>query len=75
MAPTKPLVEQQIRACHDVMGIPPSDTGALVTHFCSYLVTRFSGCCQFVLASQVPTARRSVVRRHQLHNSTAVATP
>jgi ERCC4-related helicase len=33
MAPTKPLVEQQIRACHDVMGIPPSDTGALVMLF------------------------------------------
>ncbi|KAF4322408.1 hypothetical protein BBO99_00000251 [Phytophthora kernoviae] len=29
MAPTKPLVAQQIRACHEIMGIPLSDTAEL----------------------------------------------
>ncbi|CAI5710062.1 unnamed protein product [Hyaloperonospora brassicae] len=29
MAPTKPLVAQQIKACHEVMGIPLSDTAEL----------------------------------------------
>jgi len=26
MAPTKPLVTQQIEACHKIMGIPQTDT-------------------------------------------------
>ncbi|KAJ0394392.1 hypothetical protein ATCC90586_000356 [Pythium insidiosum] len=29
MAPTKPLVAQQIRACHEIVGIPLSDTAEL----------------------------------------------
>uniref|UniRef100_A0AAV1U9C1 Fanconi anemia group M protein n=1 Tax=Peronospora matthiolae TaxID=2874970 RepID=A0AAV1U9C1_9STRA len=29
MAPTKPLVAQQIKACHEIMGIPLSDTAEL----------------------------------------------
>ncbi|KAL7997230.1 putative Zinc finger, RanBP2-type, Zinc finger, PHD-type, uvrABC system, subunit B [Plasmopara halstedii] len=29
MAPTKPLVAQQIQACHEIMGIPLSDTAEL----------------------------------------------
>ncbi|RLN52459.1 hypothetical protein BBJ28_00007668 [Nothophytophthora sp. Chile5] len=29
MAPTKPLVAQQIRACHEIMGIPLADTAEL----------------------------------------------
>lgn len=29
MAPTKPLVTQQIRACHDIMGINQSDTAEM----------------------------------------------
>lgn len=29
MAPTKPLVAQQIEACHDIVGIPESDTAHL----------------------------------------------
>ncbi|KAL5249553.1 hypothetical protein ACHWQZ_G018427 [Mnemiopsis leidyi] len=29
MAPTKPLVAQQIRACHDIVGIPQQDLGEL----------------------------------------------
>lgn len=29
MAPTKPLITQQIVACHDIMGIPESDTAVL----------------------------------------------
>ena len=29
MAPTKPLVAQQIKACYDVMGIPTSDTAQI----------------------------------------------
>ncbi|CAO3591922.1 unnamed protein product [Absidia cylindrospora] len=30
MAPTRPLVEQQIKACHDVCGIPQKDTVMMV---------------------------------------------
>ncbi len=29
LAPTKPLVNQQIKACHDIMGIPVNDTAHL----------------------------------------------
>lgn len=29
MAPTKPLVAQQIKACHEIMGIPQADTAEL----------------------------------------------
>jgi hypothetical protein len=29
MAPTKPLVAQQVEACYDVMGIPQSDTSEM----------------------------------------------
>jgi ERCC4-related helicase len=30
MAPTKPLVTQQVEACHKIVGIPPSDTAQLL---------------------------------------------
>ena len=29
MAPTKPLVAQQINACYDIMGIPHQDTAEM----------------------------------------------
>ena len=29
MAPTKPLVAQQINACYDIMGIPVKDTAEM----------------------------------------------
>jgi ERCC4-related helicase len=29
MAPTRPLVNQQIEACHKIVGIPQSDTAEL----------------------------------------------
>jgi hypothetical protein len=48
MAPTKPLVEQQIRACHDVMGIPPSDTGALVMQHSVVAL-----CCSIIVLLQL----------------------
>jgi len=33
MAPTKPLVAQQIQACHNIMGIPQKDTIELTGNF------------------------------------------
>lgn len=30
MAPTKPLVTQQVEACHDIMGIAQEDTAILM---------------------------------------------
>lgn len=32
MAPTKPLVAQQIQACHEIVGIPQADTAELYVH-------------------------------------------
>ena len=33
MAPTKPLVAQQIEACHNIMGIPQADTTEMTGKF------------------------------------------
>ena len=32
MAPTKPLVQQQVHACYDIMGIPERDTSVMTGH-------------------------------------------
>jgi len=42
MAPTKPLVTQQIEACHDVTGIPMDDTAEMtgtLSHYFSAGIT------------------------------------
>lgn len=45
LAPTKPLVAQQINACHEIMGIPSEETIELTGNFFRifYLIFYFWG--------------------------------
>jgi Fanconi anemia group M protein len=42
MAPTKPLVAQQIKACYEITGIPKNDTEEMTGKYCCYIIGIFS---------------------------------
>lgn len=50
MAPTKPLVSQQIEACHNIMAIPQEDTAELQVKSVVTSAGKSNVVAQFVLA-------------------------
>ena len=63
MAPTKPLVAQQIEACYNIMGIPQGDTAEMtgMRHIAFYLILTI------IYSPVCPSAQRMITYGHNQH--------